>query len=300
MDSEKIQAASRRLSELEIAINVDGSNVIVNWFRAMVKTGDWNIPRHSHTSFEFHFIAEGNCTVQTDSEVFVASRGDFYLTPPNVHHAQFRHLSDTFIEYSLDIEFHHGRESAYGEMSSVHQFLSDTPCHLFHDDQGIIPLFDRSLEEAYNRRPGYSIAINALFLEILVLATRAMGYGTSQSIGQSRNENGHSRMDLIANFVHDNILDPISPADIASFMNLSEKQISRIVLASEGFSTKKYIIVSKIEEAKRLLLSTDMSISAISKVLSFSSPSYFVNVFTRNEGVSPGTFRASERVRIQN
>jgi AraC-like DNA-binding protein len=38
-----------------------------------------------------------------------------------------------------------------------------------------------------------------------------------------------------------------------------------------------------------------MSISEIAGSLAFSNVSYFTNVFTKNEGVSPGNFRASER-----
>jgi len=69
-------------------------------------------------------------------------------------------------------------------------------------------------------------------------------------------------------------------------------------MASEGISTKKFIIFSKIEEAKRLLLSTDNSISKISGDLSFSSTSYFVNVFTRHAGISPGGFRSLKKQQV--
>jgi len=298
MDYDILQSASRRLAELDIELDIAGCKVIVNWFRVMIKDGNWRIPRHSHSSYEFHFIKEGDCTVQTDTDVFHVGQGSFYLTPPNTHHSQSNGDCERCIEYSLDVEFRHDCDPQQGEMSLIDAFLSSSPCRPCQDSHGIIPLFDRALKEAYGRMPGYSVIVTSLVPEILALAARSLGYGAPQNGGHSRDSIQKSRMELIAGFVHDNIHDPISPADIASFMNLSEKQVSRIVLASEGISTKKFIIFSKIEEAKRLLLSTDNSISKISGDLSFSSTSYFVNVFTRHAGISPGGFRSHKKQQV--
>ncbi len=294
MDYELIQA-SRRLSELDIVLDINGCTIDVHWFRVMKKSGSWQIPRHSHSSFEFHFLAHGCCTVQTDTDSFSIGEGSFYLTAPGVHHAQYSAQSDCVVEYSLDCEFRCRRDAASSEISSLHEFFHHAPCRPFRDTHGVIPLFEQALSEAYWRKPGYGTVVRSLVPAILVSAARSMDYGSDASGNPQRADNGNARMELIASFVQDNIHRAISPADIALFMDLSEKQIARIVFASEGYPTKKFITVSKIEEAKKLLSDTDMSISEIAGSLAFSNVSYFTNVFTKNEGVSPGNFRASER-----
>ena len=104
------------------------------------------------------------------------------------------------------------------------------------------------------------------------------------------------RMTKIEEFIEANISKNIRPSDIAKRLNLSEKQISRIVYAYKGFSTKKFITRTKLHRAKELLVSSDISIKQIAGQLGFSDEYYFSAVFKIHEGVPPGVFRTSMKV----
>ncbi|MGD9927836.1 MAG: helix-turn-helix domain-containing protein [Sphaerochaeta sp.] len=288
MDYE-LNKASRRLSELPFTIELSGFTVEVKWLRIMQKTGKWLIPRHAHSSFEFHIIARGTCRVATDENSFFAREGSFYLTAPGIYHEQSNYDEDDLIEYSLDCTFHPKRESAAQEESEwnqLHSFFLNAPCLPFKDTSGLIRLFDQAIEEALHLRPAYGITILSLVPSMLVAAARSMGMGPTLS-----NNNQKTRMDRIAEFVEDNIHRNLSPADIAAYLNLSEKQVSRIVFASEGYSTKRFIILAKLEQAKNMLSNPSYSINEIAEELGYSTTSYFTTVFRKNEGVTPGAYR---------
>jgi AraC-like DNA-binding protein len=51
----------------------------------------------------------------------------------------------------------------------------------------------------------------------------------------------------------------------------------------------------QIEEAKRLLASTELSIKAISMRTGFANSRYFTQVFRTRVGVAPGQFRHASR-----
>lgn len=284
MDYE-LNKASRRLSELPLSLELPGCTLEVQWFRIMQKAGTWNIPRHAHSSFEFHIIARGSCTVTTDTGTFHIGEGSFYLTGPGIHHEQSSAGEGELVEYSLDCKFRNRKESS-AECSALLQFLLETPCTPFADANGTIPLFEQAIREALQLRPGYGLLIQTLVPAILVSAARSMGYGYAKPQNPQ-----DTRMDRIADFVEDNIYRSLAPSDIAAFMNLSEKQISRIVYASEGFSTKRFITLAKLNQAKKLLESDTHSLSEIAEELGFSNVSYFSNVFKRNEGITPGSYR---------
>ena len=288
MDYE-LNKASRRLSELPFTIELSGFTIEVKWLRVMQKSGQWIIPRHAHSSFEFHIIARGICIVTTDTNSFTAKAGSFYLTAPGVYHEQCNYDEGDLIEYSLDCTFHPRRESATqepSEWSQLHSFFLAAPCTSFKDTSGVISLFEQALDEALHIRPAYGIIILSLVPAILVAVARSMGMGPTLS-----NNNQKTRMDRIAEFVEDNINRPLCPADIAAYLNLSEKQISRIVFASEGYSTKRFIILAKIEQAKKMLANPSYSINEIAKALGYSTTSYFTTAFRKNEGVTPGAYR---------
>lgn len=68
--------------------------------------------------------------------------------------------------------------------------------------------------------------------------------------------------------------------------------ISRIFHKDTGKSIANYTLNMKIEEAKSLLLSTQMSVQDISDALCFSSASYFCNSFKKEVGYTPVEFRS--------
>lgn len=287
MDYELIKA-SRRLSELEISLELDACAVDVHWFRVMRKEGTWTISRHAHSSFEFHIIARGECEVDTDAGSFRVSGGSFYLTAPGVHHAQRSAGNGELIEYSLDCSLRCRRQ---GRMAELRSHFVRAPCAPYADTEGIITLFEQALREADLQRPGHDVFIRSLVPAILVAAARAMGYG-ADSGEEAEGPAANPRMERIIKFVYDNLRRDLSTADIAAFMNLSEKQVSRIVLASEGYSTKRLITATRLEKAKELLRDGRLSMREIAEELGFANVSYFSNVFKKHEGLSPGMFRA--------
>ena len=288
MDYE-LNKASRRLSELPISIELSGFTIEVQWLRVMQKTGQWDIPRHAHSSFEFHIIARGCCKVATDSHSFIAGEGCFYLTGPGVYHEQQSYDENDLVEYSLDCTFRPRKETTNrdkSEWEQLYAFFCKAPCLPIQDTSGIISLFEKALEEALSTRPAYGIVIQSYIPAILVAAARGMGLGPTLANGNQK-----TRMDRIAEFVEDNIHKPLSPSDIAAYLDLSEKQVSRIIFASEGFSTKRFITLAKIEQAKKMLANPSYSLGEISDDLGYATTSYFTTVFRKAEGIAPGAYR---------
>jgi AraC-like DNA-binding protein len=293
----KLIRASQRLSEPRIIITAGACEIEVFWFRAMNKTGDWFIRRHAHNTYEFHFCARGSCLVDTDGSSFQIGEGFFYLSAPGVYHAQRPAGREEFIEYSLNCGITRRREAANSlerELEQLLALLENSPCFPAADHFGALALFNEALEEAEQRRLGYEWSLHSLVPRILVAAARAIELEQAPSAAGTSSRSGPNyRMRLIEEYVEANIQRDLSPAGIARYMNLSEKQISRIVFAAKGFSTKKFITRTKLNRAKELLASGDMPIKEIAGRLGFSSEYYFNAVFKLHVGVPPGMFRAS-------
>jgi len=79
------------------------------------------------------------------------------------------------VEYSLDCSLRCRRQ---GHLAEIRSHFIKTPCSPYADSEGIIPLFEQALREAYMQRPGYEVVIQFLVPAILVAAARAMGFGT--------------------------------------------------------------------------------------------------------------------------
>ncbi len=79
--------------------------------------------------------------------------------------------------------------------------------------------------------------------------------------------------------------------ELARHLHLSRSQTHRKIKALTGMSTAIYIRFIRLEKAKILLASTELSISEIAYQVGFKSPVYFSQVFKEKYGESPNTTR---------
>jgi AraC-like DNA-binding protein/mannose-6-phosphate isomerase-like protein (cupin superfamily) len=288
-----LSAASRYLSEIKIKTNYNGVDIDVQWFRVMRKKEDWTISRHAHSSYEFHIIAKGKCLVETDTSSFIANAGFFFITPPGCFHAQKSINDDELIEYSLDCKFKFS-DTNDSELVNLYNSFKKEKAKPIQDTNNVIALFEKALQEALEQQFGFRLVIQALVPQILIAMARSACYRNPQNIKSSFYPK--SRMSMISDFVSDNIVNNISPTDIAKFMNLSEKQVSRIIFASEGFSTKRFINQEKINYSKSLIKVNKLSLTEIAKLLTFTNASHFSNVFKKYTGISPSEYRNRHKI----
>lgn len=290
-----IAKASDRLSELDIKFSSGEFKIEVIWFRVFTAAGSWNISRHKHSTYEFHFIADGSCIVRLDASEFTVSAGEFYLTAPGVYHEQVGIGNAGLTEYSLNCDIDLLSDSP-SEAVHLLEILNSTPCRLFRDTTGIIELFRKALEEAYYRRTGSLNSIRSLIVQIIVMSSRSMElYSEYKYNLPLKDKKEEQRYSQIVQFIEDNISSPITIKDIASFMYVSEKQIYRIVKRFRNMSAKELIIDLKLKGARELLKNSSLTLSEISDNLGFSSEFYFSQLFRKKEGYPPGLYRSNNR-----
>jgi AraC family transcriptional regulator len=85
--------------------------------------------------------------------------------------------------------------------------------------------------------------------------------------------------------------EPLSLADIAKSAILSRFHFSRVFRAATGVSPGRFLSAVRIYEAKRMLVSTSLSVTDISLAVGYNSLGSFTNRFTASVGVPPTRFR---------
>lgn len=89
--------------------------------------------------------------------------------------------------------------------------------------------------------------------------------------------------------------EPLSLTEIAESALLSRFYFARLFRDATGITPCRFLAAIRIHQAKRLLLSTSMSVTDISFAVGYSSLGSFTNYFTTSVGVSPGRFRRLSR-----
>lgn len=100
-----------------------------------------------------------------------------------------------------------------------------------------------------------------------------------------------STLDSIIYFINRNFMEKISLADIAVACSCSESTVSHIFKSHTGTSVGAYILNLRIEQSKKLLNTSSLSVTEIALVCGFDNSNYFSIAFKRICGVTPSEYR---------
>lgn len=90
------------------------------------------------------------------------------------------------------------------------------------------------------------------------------------------------------------LYEEISLGKIAKVVNMHQNYLSILFKKEVGMSITEYILIQKVEEAKKLLTHSDYSISEIYTWLNFYDQSHFTKVFKKYTGTTPKKFKSKK------
>ena len=96
----------------------------------------------------------------------------------------------------------------------------------------------------------------------------------------------------ILRYVHDHYIDEnFSIKYMAAFFDTSMSNISHFFKKNMGITVSQYIEQIKLDRAKELLTNTDKTVADIAQELRYANSTAFIEMFKKNEGVTPGAYR---------
>ena len=93
----------------------------------------------------------------------------------------------------------------------------------------------------------------------------------------------------------DAIANPPSTAQLAERLGVSRATLDRAFAGDIGLSPSKMLMRLRLDEAKRLMASTDLTLAEIASRLGYCNAAYFTNIFRDSEGIAPKEWRKRQR-----
>lgn len=105
--------------------------------------------------------------------------------------------------------------------------------------------------------------------------------------------NGHAEQSVqrVIDSIYNNIGEPITIDDMARTAMFSKFHFARLFQQITGVSPGRFLSAVRLQEAKKLLLSTSLSVADISHQVGYSSVGTFSSRFKRSVGLSPTVYR---------
>ena len=100
------------------------------------------------------------------------------------------------------------------------------------------------------------------------------------------------RISTVKEYIENHLQENIAINDIAKLIYVNPQYLMRIFKKETGQSITEYITKQRVLLASRMLRETDYTVNFISDCVGFESCSYFIRVFKKQAGCSPGEYRS--------
>ncbi|MEO6908675.1 MAG: AraC family transcriptional regulator [Abditibacteriaceae bacterium] len=96
----------------------------------------------------------------------------------------------------------------------------------------------------------------------------------------------------LESYVQTNLRIPLTLETVSAEMHFSRAQFTRVVRRETGKSFNEFLSERRVEEAKKLLLNSQWTVTTVAMFVGFKSASHFRTFFKRHVGLTPMEFRA--------
>lgn len=261
---------------------------------------------HKHDEFEFHFIPRGRGSVVIEDEKHELREGMFYLTGPGVMHYQEASAHEAMDELCLHIDIvpidggaarSQGDRWEQEEAADCVERLKRLPLYPALDIHGAMPCFLEAFQACVNNIVGSYTTIKHHVVQILLRAVRAYSSGPGQTDFPERDMKLY-RYKLAMQFLRANYANAVTLADVADRMNISARQLQRILKEHHPDSSFTGLLEQiRLDAVCRRLVEGAQSIEQIALAEGFSSGNYLHLVFRKKLGMTPSQYRSRYAVK---
>jgi two-component system response regulator YesN len=132
--------------------------------------------------------------------------------------------------------------------------------------------------------------------ELCVIVSRALN-SFLDTVCIKSNEQAPSPVADVVRYIEANFMNDITVEDLAHQAHLSPSRIAHLFQEQMGTTMTGVLTHVRLEQAKKLLLRTNLSCTEIAFRVGYKDQSYFTRIFRKQEKVTPRRFRAVNRAR---
>ena len=235
---------------------------------------EYKFSLHWHEHTEIHYITDGNPLLRVGEELITLSPGDCVVVNSNELHEGIKGKSSyccliippSFFEYD-SIEFKR-----------------------FIRDNYVGEIISKITEYGHSGAKEASMMVRGYTCLLLGYMTQKYSQNINSSEYKKHLENAEKINDALIH-MNNNYADEITTKGLSEMVHLSEGYFCALFKNVTGMSAKEYVLGIRINKAKELLTSTDMSVAEIGYCCGLLNPNYFTRIFRKTVGLTPCEFR---------
>lgn len=234
---------------------------------------------HNHNCFEIVYYVHGEGVSKINGVPYAYKPHTFCIIPPGTPHEEWA-ITPTELFY---IGFDYDNQ------------LGELPiCLIKDEDESIWESMQLIRSEMGQREPLYEELLRLLQKSLVIRLRRAV-----MDTDMLKAKNSKQYLEYAINFITSNYSKVIDLVALANSIGYSYDHFRHLFKDIYGVPPKQFILNTRINQAKDILLTTSQSVAVISTLCGFHSCSQFIAIFKKSVGVTPQQYRKEENRYIE-
>lgn len=247
-------------------------------------SNDWHSIRHTHNCSELFYVTGGEGQFFINGNTYPVAANDLVIINPHVEHTEISTSSAPLEYITLGVD---GLELSADDKDTFYCIIN------FHALKDTIHFYLHTmLTEIENKTTGYETVCQDLLDILIILLMRQTDYSITLTPIRKKSSQLCSS---VRRYIDTHFKENITLDMLAAISHVSKYYLVHAFSKEYGCSPMNYLTECRLEEAKKMLKNDDYSLSLISRLMGFSSPSYFSQTFKKNVGMTPNEYRKVSR-----
>lgn len=238
--------------------------------------------RSNYDNYLLMYISRGICDLRYEGRSYQIREGQVALIDCSRPH-EYGNLGGEILEIYW-LHFQGALAGEFYNLITEHGSHVISPKNTYPFTHHLKRIYELFRTSAPVHEADLSRRITAMLSELTGVRSELPGESTSSEI-----------MESSLAFINEHFREDITLDMMARHASLSPYYFTRLFSAETGFTPHQYLIATRINYAKYLLQSGEMSVKEIAFASGFHSESGFCSTFRKREGLTPGEYRSRIR-----
>ncbi len=245
---------------------------------------------HYHSDFEIIKVDNGEITVYIDTNKFECKDGDIICIPPYSVHSVFSNSKSTSITgvvFNISII----NTDLFGKQPDEFLNKETVKDNIVHSNIPQNNSISDCVSTIYNLYCEQPLKKALIYAEVIKICH----YINNIYNSVETNNNNNNKISPVIKYINENLSQDIELSALSSIINVSNNHLIRLFKSATNKTPVKYINDARIEQAMKLLINSDLTITEIAIQVGFANVNYMSNVFKRTLSIKPSEYRKKSR-----
>ena len=277
---------------------------------SIFRKGDRHERRMIHNTFDIVYVRKGTIYLEEDSIQYELKRGQFIILSPDTSHGGYRYCSEdtvfSWIHFYTTGEFFYSKTPEHYVQSKINKnkYYQKDSFNISLPKSGTIhQRYQKDMEyyleqisqvkiDRYNHQKLFynsavsQIEYQRLFLEIIKIICELSEKTKEKDLAEE-----------IYNYFQNCYQDPFDLTELSHKYSFHPVYIIRCIKKKYGMTPLQLLISIRMEEAKKLLVTTNLNVNIIAQNVGFYDAAYFSKQFKKSTGMTALNYRKNESVK---